>query len=270
MLFWDRKMENKIMVRSVLLITGILEALAVEKQLGVTEIAERLDIHKSTVYRFLTSLQTLGYVRQNEENEKYSLSFKVIDLAGHVLSSIDVRQAAQPVMERLSEETNETIHLAALEQSEVIYIDKIDSNQPLRMHSYVGQKIPIHASALGKVLLTFGPEDMRENLLEKGSLKRYTDGSVTEPAELRAEVERIRKQGYAEDREESVPGVRCVAAPILNRDGSIIAAISISLPTQRYNKERMESLQKMIREGARQISERMGFETNANSYPGRT
>ena len=113
---WCKKMDNRIMVRSVLLITGVLEALAGEKQLGVTEIAERLNIHKSTVYRFLSSLQTLGYVHQNEDNEKYSLSYKVLDLAGRVLSSIDVRRAAQPVMERLSEQTNETIHLAALEQ----------------------------------------------------------------------------------------------------------------------------------------------------------
>jgi IclR family KDG regulon transcriptional repressor len=247
------------MVRSVLLITGVLEALADEKQLGVSELAVRLDIHKSTVYRFLSSLQTLGYVRQNEENEKYVLSFKILDLAGRILAGIDVRQAARPIMEQISDKTRETVHLATLDQDEVIYIDKIDSSQPLRMHSYVGQKIPIHASALGKVLLAWGPERLLGDLLKKGNLKRFTDTSITEPEALRKEIQKIHGQGFAEDREESVPGVRCVAAPIRNADGSAVAAISISLPVLRYIKGKMPTLQKMVCEGAIQISERMGF-----------
>jgi IclR family KDG regulon transcriptional repressor len=248
-----------VMVRSVLLITGVLEALANEKQLGVSELAARLGIHKSTVYRFLCSLKALGYVRQIDDNEKYGLSYKLLDLAGRILSSIDVRQAARTVMERLCSETCETVHLATLEQTDVIYIDKIDSSQPLRMHSYIGQKIPIHTSALGKVLLAWGPQNILKGILEKGNLKRLTDTSITEPAALTEEIGRIRAQGYAEDREESVPGVRCVAAPILNREGSAVAALSISLPSQRFNDEKLESLQKMVREGALQISERMGF-----------
>jgi len=260
-------MEDKVMVRAVLLITGVLEALANEKQLGVSELAARLGIHKSTVYRFLCSLKTLGYVRQNDDNEKYGLSFKILDLAGRILSGIDVRQAARTVMERLSDETRETVHLATLEQTDVIYIDKIDSSQPLRMHSYVGQKIPLHASALGKVLLAWGPQDILKGVLEKGNLKRFTDTSITEPAALNEEIDRIRTQGYAEDREESVRGVRWVAAPILNREGSVVAALSISLPSQRLDDEKMGSLQKMVREGALQISERMGFQAKDDAFP---
>jgi IclR family KDG regulon transcriptional repressor len=247
------------MVRSVLLITGVMEALADEKQLGVSELAARLDIHKSTVYRFLSSLQTLGYVRQNEENEKYGLSYKILDLAGRILSGIDVRQAARPIMERISDKTRETVHLSTLEQDEVIYIDKIDSSQPLRMHSYVGQKIPIHASALGKVLLAWGPKHLLGDLLKKGKLKRFTDTSITEPEALQKEIQKVHSQGYAEDREESVPGVRCVAAPIRNSDESAVAALSISLPVLRVNKAKMPTLQKMVCKGAMQIAERMGF-----------
>ena len=103
-------------VRSVVLITGVLEALADKKQLGVSELAARLGIHKSTVYRFLSSLQTLGYVRQIQENEKYGLSYKILDLAGRILAGIDVRQVSRPVMERISDKSRETVHLAALEQ----------------------------------------------------------------------------------------------------------------------------------------------------------
>jgi IclR family KDG regulon transcriptional repressor len=247
------------MVRSVVLITGVMEALADEKQLGVSELAARLGIHKSTVYRFLSSLQQLGYVRQNAVNEKYSLSYKILDLAGRILSSIDVRQAARPIMEQISDKTRETVHLATLEQDEVIYIDKIDSSQPLRMHSYIGQKIPIHASALGKVLLAWGPNHILGDLLEKGNLRRFTDTSITDPEALREEIQKIRNQGYAEDREESVPGVRCVAAPIRNSDGLAVAAISISLPSLRFDRVNMPALQKMVCRGALEISQQMGF-----------
>jgi len=252
------------MVRSVLLITGVMEALADEKQLGVSELAARLDIHKSTVYRFLCSLKVLGYVRQNDENAKYGLSYKILDLAGRILSSIDVRQAARPIMERISDKTRETVHLATLEQTDAIYIDKIDSSQPLRMHSYIGQKIPIHASALGKVLLAWGPKHLLGDLLKKDKLKRFTDTSITEPEALQKEIQKVHSQGYAEDREESVPGVRCVAAPILDREGSVVAALSISIPSQRVNDERMGSLQKMVRAGALRISEHMGFQGYLN------
>jgi IclR family KDG regulon transcriptional repressor len=247
------------MVRSVVLITGVMEVLADEKQLGVSELAARLGIHKSTVYRFLSSLQQLGYVRQNAVNEKYSLSYKILDLAGRILSSIDVRQAARPIMEQISDKTRETVHLATLEQDEVIYIDKIDSSQPLRMHSYIGQKIPIHASALGKVLLAWGPNHILGDLLEKGNLRRFTDTSITDPEALREEIQKIRNQGYAEDREESVPGVRCVAAPIRNSDGLAVAAISISLPSLRFDRVNMPALQKMVCRGALEISQQMGF-----------
>ena len=247
------------MVRSVVLITGVMEALADEKQLGVSELAARLGIHKSTVYRFLSSLQELGYVRQDAETEKYGLSYKILDLAGRILSSIDVRQAARPIMEQISDKTRETVHLATLEKAEVIYIDKIDSNQPLRMHSYIGQKIPIHASALGKVLLAWGPEHILEDLLHKGKLKHFTAASITEPEALREEIRKIREQGYAEDREESVPGVRCLAAPIRSGEGSVAAALSVSLPTQRFDENRLPVLKEMIRQGAMEISERMGF-----------
>jgi IclR family KDG regulon transcriptional repressor len=255
------------MVRSVVLIIGVLEALADEKQLGVSELAVRLGIHKSTVYRFLSSLQTLGYVRQIHENEKYGLSYKILDLAGRVLSGIDVRQAARPVMKRISDKSQETVHLATLEKSEVIYIDKIDSRQPLRMHSYVGQKIPLHASALGKVLLAWGPDHILGDLLEKGNLKRFTDTSITDPEELKEEIQKIRNQGYAEDREESVPGVRCVAAPIRNSDGSAVAAISISLPSLRFDKTNIPALRKIVCHGALEISQQMGFKEKVLTAP---
>ena len=261
-------MEDKIMVRAVVLITGVLEALASENQLGVSELAARLGIHKSTVFRFLSSLQSLGYVRQNDSDDKYGLSYKILELAGRMLSGIDVRQVARPVMERLADETQETINLAIREHTDVIFIEKIDSGQPLRMHSYVGQKVPIHVTALGKVLLAWGPQRILDSILEKRDLKRFTDTSITEPAALQAEIRRIRAQGYAEDREEQLPGVRCIGAPILDREGSVVAALSIALPSQRFDSEKGEFLKNKVCEGARQISERMGFRADGHALSG--
>jgi len=251
-------MAEDVRVRSVVLTTGILEQLAAEKELGVSELAERLGMHKSTVYRFLSTLKDLGYVRQNEDSTRYRLSYRILELAGRILSGIDVRQAAHPVMERLAAATRETIHLATLEQNEIIYIDKIDSNQPLRMHSYIGQKIPAYATALGKVMLTWGPRQILDEMLAAGGLKRFTDNTIVDPAELRKEIETIRTQGYAEDREETVPGVRCLAAPIRDQEAVTVAAISISVPVLRFQEEQKGDWQKLVIEGALEISERLG------------
>jgi len=247
------------MVRSVLLITSLLELLAEKKELGVTELSEHLNINKSTVYRFLTSLKELNYVQQKPDNEKYCLSLRILDLAGHILAGLDVRTAAQPVMERLSHQTRETIHLAKLDQDEIIYIDKIDSTQPLRMHSYIGQKVPSYASSLGKVLLAWSTEETLKRFFDRGNLYRITDKTITDPSLLMEELHKIKVKGYAVDIEENVPGVCCVGAPIWEIEGMVAAAISISMPSIRFKEDQLPYYGKLIIEGALEISKNLGY-----------
>jgi DNA-binding IclR family transcriptional regulator len=252
-------MEDKSLVRSVVLVTSILELLSNTEELGVTEIAKHVKVHKSTVYRFLRSLTELGYVHQDPTSEKYKISLRLLDLAGHLLSGLDIRNTARPDLERISDSTHETIHLAVLERDEVIYIDKIDSNQPLRMHSYIGQKVPIYATALGKVLLAWDAQSTLQRVLGRGSLPRFTDKTITEPVDLMEELKKIRECGYALDQEESILGVFCIGAPILDIRGGVVAAISISMPKLRFKEERLPYLKDLITEGAAEISQKLGY-----------
>lgn len=250
-------MEDK-NVRSVDLVLAILENLADKGEMGVTEIAKTVNIHKSTVYRFINALMKAGYVYQNQENEKYSLTFRILEIGSKVMKKYDVKDIADPIMQELSEKTKETIHLGVLEHYDVIHIAKIDSTQYLRIHTWVGQRFPAYACGLGKVLLSFGPVERVNALLESGPLQKYTDTTITDPLQLLQELDEIRKNGYAFDRQELVPGICCIAAPIYDHTGSVKTAMSITMPSLRFKEARIPYLRDLILESARNVSLNLG------------
>lgn len=251
-------MKENELVRSVVKIFSLLEILAKEKELGVTEISKEIKIHKSTAYRFLTTLKELGYVRQNPGNEKYSLSLRLFELGSEVVARLSIREEARPVMEELAEQTKETIHLATLDRGEVVYIDKIDSPQTIRMYSRIGRRAPAYCTGIGKALLAWSSPETVEQLLAKGPLHQFTKNTIVEPVQLRAELQMIREKGYAIDNEEHEAGVCCVAAPIHGMDGKVTTALSVSIPSLRFQKKRLPYLQQLVIEAARKISSRLG------------
>ena len=251
-------MADNELVRSVVKITSLFEVLAKHEELALSEISLKIDVHKSTAYRFLTSLKELGYVRQNPGNDKYSLSLRLFEVGAEVLARLNEREEARPVMKRLAEQSEETIHLGMLDDDEVVYIDKIDSPQTLRMYSAIGRRSPAYCTALGKALLAWAPPELLNRLLGKGNLYRFSEHTIVEPYRIKEELHNIRALGYAEDREEHELGICCVAAPIRNMSGDVTAAISLSLPTLRFQEERLPYLRQVVVEAAREISSRLG------------
>jgi IclR family KDG regulon transcriptional repressor len=247
-------------VKAVTKTMGLLEALALEKELGVTELAECAGINKSTVYRFLNSLKDLGYVHQNVSNEKYSLTLKLFELGSYVLGRMELWEQAHPILEQLAEQTHETVHLAVLDDGRLVYLGKFESTQALRvsMSSRIGQSAPTYCTGVGKLLLAHAPAEQVERILAREGLKRFTDHTITDRSLLAKELDSIRQQGFAFDDEEHEMGVRCVAAPVRNSHGATIAALSISMPSVRLPDSEIPRYRELVTQAAEEISKRIG------------
>jgi IclR family KDG regulon transcriptional repressor len=225
-----------------------------QPDLSVTEISRLLDSHKSSISRILMTLASEGYVEKDPATQKYRLGLKVLELAGRVINRYDLRHLAGPYLDELAKELGEIIHLSILDGNEIVYLEKKGREQPLTVSSKVGGRSPAYASARGKVLLSGLPEKVLMQVITKRPLVRFTANTIVEIPDLMAELARIREQGFATDMEEAVQGIRCVATPILGRDGEIIAAISATVPKQRMGVRRMNQIRKRVVETARLIS----------------
>jgi len=228
-------------------------------ELSLTEISQRLDLHKSSVFRILATLESEGFVEKNPLTTRYKLGLRLLELASRVVGRYDLRDMARPYMEELARELEEIVHLSILDGKEIVYLEKKGGGQPLTVATRVGGRSPAHASAMGKVLLAGVPEDDLADALGPGPLARFTPLTITEIPDLCRELEKIRGQGFAVDNEETFPGIRCVAAPIRNAEGRVIAAISVTAPKQRMGNQRIKEIQKRIVKTARLISERIAM-----------
>lgn len=251
-------MSQSNIVQSIERAIRILEELADESEgLGVTELSKRLDLHKSTVHRILTTLLTFGYVEQDSRTERYRLGIKLLYLGGAILERLDLRKEAGSFLRELALDVKETTHLVIPEGHEVVYIDKYEGNQTIRMYSQIGRKSPMHATSVGKAILAFSPRKYIDEMLERG-LEKYTEKTIIDEEKLKAHLADIRKSGYAVDDEEHEEGIRCVAAPIFGYNNNVLGAISISGPTVSVTKERVEGLAKKVVSCANNISLKMG------------
>jgi IclR family KDG regulon transcriptional repressor len=253
-------MERENMVKSVSRALDIINIVSSEKDgLGVTEIAKQMDINKSSVYRILSTLVQYGYMEQDEETSRYKLGYKFLELSSKLLESIDLRKEAKPYLQELEKETNEVIHLVVYDQGEVIYIEKLEGTETLRMHSKVGKRAPMHCTAVGKAILAHLPSNVVHDILERKGMPRHTDKTITDQDEFLKELAQVKQKGYALDLEENEYGIRCIAVPIFDHAGKVIAAVSISGPTIRMTDERIEQLQERMRQIGKQISARLGY-----------
>ena len=250
-------------VSSVLKVFGILQALSEQKDIGVTELSQRIMMSKSTVYRFLQTMKTLGYVNQEGETDKYTLSLKLFELGGRALEHQDLIQIADVQMYRLGKLTKETLHLGALDENSVVYLHKIDSEYNLRMYSRIGRRCPLYSTALGKVMMAWLPEEEVRSMLTGVTFERFTEHTLANVDALLAELAQVREQGYAEDNEENENGLRCFGVPIYNRMGRIITGLSLSLPIVRFEESKRAELVSLLHEAAARISAELGY----HDYP---
>ena len=227
--------------------------------MNMTELSEKLGFYPSTIHRILDTLKHWGYVEQDPHTQKYQLGLKALELGMAKLHQMDMVREATPYLKELVNQCNETVHLGVLEAGEVFYLAKEESSQTIRMISYVGKRAPLHCTGLGKVLLAYLPEKERKRILFRKELPRLTENTITNKRELEKELNKVREQGFALDREENEKDVRCVAAPIRNYQGEVIAALSISSPIFRIEKNAQNNQKKALLEISKKISKRLGY-----------
>ena len=247
----------KVLNKTFLVLDTILKNNA---PMSMTEISERLDLYPSTVHRILDTLKYGGYVEQDPLTQKYQLGMKLLELGMAKLNQIDLVKEARPYLKELAKKCNETVHLAILEDTNVLYLAKEESSQTIRMISYVGKRAPLHCTALGKTILAFLPLDKRDQILDKIELSKLTENTITDKNELIEELKKIKQEGFALDREENEKDVRCIAAPIRNYQGKVVAAVSISGPAYRLNEGNQNHLKDELVNTCQEISARLGFQ----------
>ena len=253
-------MDKGITVKSVDRAMQLLKLIGKKKEgCGVTELANQVDINKSSVYKILITLAKYGLIEQDPSTGKYRLSFGLLELSSSLLESLDLRTQAYPYLLELEKATNEVIHLVVLDQGEVVYIEKLEGNETLRMHSKVGRRAPVHCTGVGKAILAYLPSHEVDSILEKHGMAKHTEYTITDKKTFYRELERVRQQGYALDEEENELGIKCVGAPIFDHRGQVIAAISVSGPTVRMSEERKRELVQLVKDTSIKISRRMGY-----------
>jgi DNA-binding IclR family transcriptional regulator len=209
-----------------------------EPVLGVSELSRRLGLGKSTVHRILTTLAADGYVERTAD-DRYRLSLKMYEIGQQVAASSELRTLVHPALERLRNESGETAHLAVLSGTDVVYLDRLESPQMLRLMTRVGRRRAAHATSSGKVLLAFGAPDDLERVLA-GGLPRLGPRTITMPRLLEAALDVVRRQGFAVSVEESAPGVVSVAAPVVDGAGECVAAMSVAGPITRMPPDQLD------------------------------
>lgn len=229
--------EDKSTVRAVDRALDILLVFTEEKELGLSEIAKRISLHKSTVHRLIGSLESKGFVMRNPETEKYKLGYRILELSSNLTQSDDISILLLPEMEKLRDLVGETISLYVRDGTERIRIQAVQSNQPIRRVAPIGARMPLTVGASSKLLVAFEDEDTRNQILRNTSWPEKV-----EREQFLAQLERIRKQGYATSVEERELGAAAVSAPIFNRKGKVIAALSISGPSNRLTQEKMQEI----------------------------
>ncbi len=253
------------LVQTIERASSILDILGQSSQgISIRELSAKLKLPKGTTHRLLSSLSYFGFVRQDPKTRDYFLGFKLVDLGQLLLSQLDLRKEAEPFLRDLAERTKETVHLVFLDRNEIVYIDKLETDQNpsgLRMASRVGLRNPAHSCAVGKVLLADLREEALNNIIKEKGLPKRTENTIANPTQLKEHLNIVRAQGYAVDDEENEKGIRCVAAALRNEVGRAVAAISISGPAFRITKKVIqESLKREVMETALKISRRLGFQ----------
>lgn len=229
-----------------------------EPELGVSDIANRLSLHKSTVHRFVVNLEAAGMLERNRATNRFRLGLRIFELGSQVLAQMNLWEEAPPFLEGLVRDTGETGHLAIFDAGEAIYIEKVEARRALRIPSAIGRGYPAHATSLGKALLAYQPQSVIDAVIDERGLEKCASNTICDRNALLDELSRVREQGFAIDDEEYEEGLRCVGAPVVGHTGTVVAAIGIGGPVTRVTPGRVEELGKVVMEAAAGLSHRMG------------
>ena len=238
----------------------MLEAVAQEPEgLSNAEISRKLQIPKSSASYILRTLETQNYVNRDAETGKYRVGLKILSLSRGALSGIDVREVALPIMRHLVEKTNLTCHLAILDGPDAVYIEKVEPTGFLRVDTWVGRRMKVHATSVGKALVAHIPQERLQKIISEAGMDKRTPKTITTLPRLLKELEKVRTQGYAVDDEENNMGARCVGAPVFNQQGMIEAAVGLSGTINQVNPHTMPRILEALKDAARHVSMQLGY-----------
>lgn len=229
-----------------------------EPEKKVSDISASLGLNKSTVSRTMATLASEGFVFKDPETKKYRLGFSILTLSGVINSNLDIVRESQPVLNKLVESLGETAHISIFDHLDVVYLQKVECNHPVRFLTHVGKRNPPYCTSSGKVLMAYSSPDVIESIINQG-LKQYTKNTITNPDHLRAHLNEIRENGYAYSIEEFSEGGVTIAAPIYDYTGKVIAALSVVGPKQRIQQQKIPSFAKKVISASMEISRNMGY-----------
>jgi len=243
---------------------GILEAIS-RRSDGLTnsEISRKLAMPKSSASYILRALERRGYLHRNAEDGKYKLGLKILDLGHGVAISLDLRELARPILHDLVKRISLTAHLATLEKGEAVYIERVEAPGFIRMNTWVGRRMFIHATSIGKSLASGLSREEVEAIFSTHGLPKRTPKTITNAARYLKELEKVRAQGYALDDEENSIGVRCIGAPVFNAMGKVEAAIGVSGTVAMVNPHSLPKFVDAVKEAARRISAKLGHSAHS-------
>ena len=238
-----------------------------EDGLGAARLAQISGLPVSTLHRFLVNLESAGYLTCDSAGN-YHLGIACVSLGQAAIGRMDVRALSRPFLQELNHQTRETVHLTVRHGLSAVYVDKLDSPEPVRIFSRIGATVPLHCTAIGKILLAYMPEAEQSQVLELLDLKRFTPNTVGSLQELRAQLQRVRRNGHALDLEEHEMHIRCLAAPVWDHSGAVNASLSITGPAVRMTISRLRELAPLVQAAGEGISREMGYAIGSNQKPG--
>lgn len=246
--------KNKTVVRSM----DILNLFLTHSKLSFNEIIQFSGIPKTSVYRMVMSLEEMGLL-DKDENGKYALGLLFLQFGHLVAERLDIRQVALPIMHKLHNEVGEAVNLIVQDGKDAIYIEKLDTKQPVRLYTAIGRRSPLYAGACSRVILAFLPNNEQEQYLEQIELKSIASGTITDKEKLRFLLEESQKKGYTVSRSELEDYTSAIAAPIFNYKGHITAGISIAGLDVNYQQDRLPQLIEKVKDAALEISRKYGY-----------
>jgi DNA-binding IclR family transcriptional regulator len=255
---WVKAKKSGIAVPTVERTFQILETLASAVDgCGVSELSRELGLAKSSTFNILTSLEQLGYIYRADG--KFHLGLKLYSLSSVVVENMDLRRVAAPILKDLVENTGETANLGIIQGNEAIYIDCLMGPHPVTVHTWPGKRLPLHSTALGKVLLAWLPTNEMTAVLLQDNMSALTPSTITTIESFTAQLDEVRAKGYSVDDEEDAIGMRCIGAPVFDHSGRVVAAISLTAPAQRLLRSKIDEIAPIVIGCALEISTRLGY-----------
>jgi DNA-binding IclR family transcriptional regulator len=237
-----------------------LEVLASRStECSLVEICTTLKLHKSTAHRLMMVLEQHRLVDKNPDTGRYRLGLKLFEFGSKAIGAIDLRRHARPYLDRLLRELGETVFFCLLDDGQVFYMEKMESQQSVRTACSVGSRAPAYCTAVGKAMLSELADAEVDEIVHRWGLKAITPNTITTASALKAELRAIRSRGYAIDNEEKEPGLRCVSAAVRGDSGKLLAALSVSGPAFRVTKERVPEIGRAVMKAAGELSDELGY-----------